>query len=1253
MSIPQSTVAPSFDRNRNLFAVGFRQYWPLVVTILCGGVLATASAQTNYQRLKSFAVVDFSGAMPESAPIRGSDGALYGTTSGGGSGFGTVYKLNTNGTGYAVLRSFSGNGGDGQNPYGGLVQGSDGALYGTTYEGGSSNLGSVFRLNTDGSAYTILKSFTGSDGAGPQAGLVQGNDGGLYGTTTYGGTNGVGTVFKLNINGNDYTVLRHFSLTDSDGCVPRAGLVLGTDGVLYGTTYYGGTNNFGTVFKLNGDGSGYSVLRSFTYSSGDGAFPEASLVQGMDGIMYGTTHDGGTSGVGTVFKLNTDGTGYAVLKSFAGDGNNPQAGLVQSSDGFLYGTASAGYSVFGSGTVYKLNTNGIGYAVLRSFFGTGGDGQTPYAGLVQDSDGTLFGTTYSGGSSKKGTVFKLATNGANYSVLWSFTGTVVDGQSPFGRLVEGIDGGLYGTTYGGGASDSGTVFKLNKDGGSFTVLRNFAGTSGGADGENPLGGLVQASDEALYGTTMTGGTANSYGTVFKLNADGSGYAVLRSFGASIPDANDLESGLIQGSDGALYGTSVQGTSGAGTAFKLNPNGTGFAVLRSLQSSGVDGTQPYAELLQGIDGFMYGTTHGGGTSRLGTIFKLKNDGSGFTVLRNFSGGAVDGDSPYSGLVQGSDGMLYGTTPYGGSSGVGTVFKLNTNGSGFTLLRSFTGTGGDGAYPSYTTLVKGSNGILYGTTRSGGTDGIGTVFKLNANGSGYTVLKSFSSAGGDGEPSSLMQGSDGALYGTTRTGGDMDLGTVFKLFDVAINQPPVVANPIPDQNGTYGSAFNFTFAADSFSDPDAGQVLSYTADGLPPGITFDGSTRAFSGTPTNAGLYIVTITATDNGLPSLNTNDVFNIVVAKALLTVNASNTNRSYGEANPSLTGTLSGVTNDDNIVALFSTIATPASPPGNYPVIPAFLDPDNRLGNYLVTTNSGTLTVNNVTLAISSINGMLTFSWPTNAGAFLPEYTDDLTPPVLWHPVTDGITTNGANIYLTEVPEVAVPARFYRLQLPACADNNDKLGIFPPPSNPYGKSYGEWAAAFWQWAFALPLDGHPFLDNPNDPYFDFGASQSGKVWFWSSPDGPLTRIVTMPEDKALFLTIRDVETSSLETPDSGFHGDTEAEQRANSKWYADHITNIFCVIDGVTVNNLQAYRFSTPQFEFTAPTPWIFGGPDPDPNVGGTGTSVGDGYFLMIAPMSRGIHEIHYGGTFHFTLAADGFDADYPHDVTINLTITP
>jgi hypothetical protein len=174
--------------------------------------------------------------------------------------------------------------------------------------------------------------------------------------------------------------------------------------------------------------------------------------------------------------------------------------------------------------------------------------------------------------------------------------------------------------------------------------------------------------------------------------------------------------------------------------------------------------------------------------------------------------------------------------------------------------------------------------------------------------------------------------------------------------------------------------------------------------------------------------------------------------------------------------------------------------------------------------------------------------------------------------------------------------------------------VVPPDARFDGKSYSEWAGAFWKWALELPLEGHPF----NTCERDLSAGQSGKVWFWAAPDscrGPIA--ATLTPGKALFLTIRDVETSSLEDPP--FHGDTEAEQRANSRWLADHIVRVFCIIDGKPVRHLSDFRFSTPQVRFTAPSPWIFGA------TGGAGTSVGDGYYLLLHPLPRGRHTIHYG----------------------------
>jgi uncharacterized repeat protein (TIGR03803 family) len=246
--------------------------------------------------------------------------------------------------------------------------------------------------------------------------VVEGTDGALYGTTFVGGSDGVGSVFKLDKNGSNYMVLRSFSTNGADGQFAWGGLVEGTDGRLYGTTRSGGSNDVGTVFKLNKDGSGYARLYSFATAGNDGQKPYARLVEGTDGALYGTTHDGGSSGNGTVFKVNKDGTGYTRLRSFSatgGDGQNPYSALLEGADGALYGTTYLD-GASGRGTVFKVNKDGSGYAVLYSFT-TNGDGRSPFAGLVQGSDGALYGTTENGGSEGAGTVFRL-----ELPCAWSF-----------------------------------------------------------------------------------------------------------------------------------------------------------------------------------------------------------------------------------------------------------------------------------------------------------------------------------------------------------------------------------------------------------------------------------------------------------------------------------------------------------------------------------------------------------------------------------------------------------------------------------------------------------------------------------------------------------------------------------------------------------------------------------------------------------------------------------------------------------------
>jgi len=309
-------------------------------------------------------------------------------------------------TNFLRLKSFGLGGAS--NPRTKLLQGSDGALYGTTFFGGSNDLGTVFQLKPDGSGSGVLHHFTGrEDGDGPRAGLVEGNDGALYGTTDGGGANNEGTVFTLRNNGTGYTVLLSFGGGSTDGRVPD-GLMEGSDGALYGITVGGGTNDYGTVFKLNTNGSGCTQLHSFT-AGNQGRNPCAAMIEGTDGALYGTTFLGGpTSLAGTIFKLNRDGSGYTVLHGFRGraDGLGPDAPLLEGRDGALYGTTFAGGSG-GGGVVFKVNKNGSDFTVLRAFTSNSADGATLDGGLIQTSDGALYGTTIEGGDVGSGIVFKL------------------------------------------------------------------------------------------------------------------------------------------------------------------------------------------------------------------------------------------------------------------------------------------------------------------------------------------------------------------------------------------------------------------------------------------------------------------------------------------------------------------------------------------------------------------------------------------------------------------------------------------------------------------------------------------------------------------------------------------------------------------------------------------------------------------------------------------------------------------------------
>jgi uncharacterized repeat protein (TIGR03803 family) len=387
----------------------------------------TAQTFTTLHRFQPYTFPQYTnsdGANPSGDLILAGN-TLYGTTPNGGSyAIGTVFAVNTDGTGFTNLHSFggftdtTGSNNDGGSSTGGLVL-SGNTLYGTARGGGSSANGTLFAVNTDGTGFTILHTFSpltaplgaNSDGAQPQGELIlSGNT--LYGTANFGGSFGHGTVFAINTDGTGFSTLHSFtaasgpSSTNNDGALPVAGLIL-SGNTLYGTTPAGGITGNGTVFAVNIDGTGFSTLHSFTSAGGEGVATFSGLILSGN-TLYGTTYAGGTSGYGTVFAIHTDGTGFTTLHNLTFiDGGFPRAELILSGN-TLYGTASVGGTSggSGSGTVFAVNTDGTGFMTLHSFTG-GSNGTAPIAGLVL-SGTTLYGTAHNGGNSSNGTVFSLS-----------------------------------------------------------------------------------------------------------------------------------------------------------------------------------------------------------------------------------------------------------------------------------------------------------------------------------------------------------------------------------------------------------------------------------------------------------------------------------------------------------------------------------------------------------------------------------------------------------------------------------------------------------------------------------------------------------------------------------------------------------------------------------------------------------------------------------------------------------------------------
>jgi len=878
-----------------------------VFKITPAGVLTT---------LASFAITN--GDLPFGGLAFGMDGNFYGTThQGGSSGRGTVFKLTTNGV-LTTLYSFTG-GADGGFPYGGVVQGPDGILYGTTFLGGASSAGTVFSVTTNG-LFASLFSFGGTNGTFPFGGLALGDDGTFYGTTTQGGASNNGTAFRITSAG---VVSNLYSFTGGpEGSGPEATLTEASDGNFYGTAAYGGAFGDGTVFRLSPDGT-VTTLASF--DGFDGMNPQAPLTQAMDGNLYGATPYGGTAGEGAIFRVGISGapqitTQPSSQSAFLGatvrisvacygspqlkfywqkDGNNLSDGgnvsgttthalllqnvsptnagnywvTISNALGFVTSTtatlqvtssppvivlgptnqtvspgATAVFHVSAIGNLplaYQWRRNGTNLNDTGNLSGTFSD-TLVLTNVVETNNGAfdvVVGNSVSSVASTGAvlTVIPVSIAGTRLSTLHAFTGGG-DGGTP-NALMRSTNGNLYGTTKFGGSAHLGSVFSLTTNG-VLTTLHSFTGVT---DGALPLSALVQGTNGLFYGTTETGGS-NSEGTVFQMAADGT-LGNLYAFDAESDGANPYAA-LVQGADGNLYG-SAQGAGdfGNGDLFKITPQGTLMPLYAF--TNGADGGFPVGAMVLASDGNFYGTV-GGGASGFGLVYRLSPQGA-FSTVYSFRGGA-DGYAPAGALVQGSDGNLYGTTTHnviGRFQFYGTIYRLTTNGALTTLYAlNFS----DGNYP-FAGLIQGSDGNLYGTTYQGGAQGNGTVFRITPDGT-FTSLLSFDGFNDGALPAdALVEGPDGNLYGTTTSGGPGGKGTIFRL---AMTAAPQITSQPAGQTVFPGTNVSFSVAA--FGAPRLGYQWRLNGVNLVDGGTYSGAKQRIlnvSAAATNSGAYSVVV------------------------------------------------------------------------------------------------------------------------------------------------------------------------------------------------------------------------------------------------------------------------------------------------------------------------------------------------------------------------------------------------------------
>lgn len=604
-------------------------------------------------------------------------------------------------------------------------------FYGMTATGGSKELGKIYSI-TESGTYASELDFTQFEGSQPQCDLLLGADGKYYGVTEFGGTNGVGLIFSYDPVTETYAVRANFT-SATTGANPIQGLTLGRNGLYYGLCRAGGTNGVGTLYQFNPSTNALLVRVSFS-AAGNGSTPRARLSRNADGsVLFGTCFTGGANNGGTIFR---------------------------------YGSISATAGANGPTSVTKLH----------DFVpGVGNTGSGPFRGVTLASNGKLYGMTFLGGAANGGVLFELnSTTPSAYTVLHDFI--LATGWKPFGEVMQASDGHLYGITSQGGTGAAGTIFKYDLSGPGYSVVQNLNNTTG----NGAYGGMIQAANGLLYGMMKQGGTAN-FGTIFSFDRTTSTYTVLAELNAL--GLRNPESRLLEISPGVFIGTTkLGGTANSGCAFRFQPSTSTTTKLVSFGFS--PGSGPKGKMLLASNGLFYGLAGTGGTNSQGVLFSFDPVTKNYVSVKDLGG--TDGSFPEGDLIE-VGGKIYGMCTFGGANNVGTIFEYTIATNTYVKKQDLVAVNGGEPKGGF---VLAQDGFLYATTSTGGIFGQGTIIQYDRLANSLVVKYNLQGNNGSGSASTLLEASNGTLYGTCSAGGAFGDGTMFSfkpstnLFNVVV-------------------------------------------------------------------------------------------------------------------------------------------------------------------------------------------------------------------------------------------------------------------------------------------------------------------------------------------------------------------------------------------------------------------------------------------------------------------------------------